>query len=1048
MMQLNNRQSMGVMRMLAVVLVLLAGHVALAQNRSVIGTVADADGQPVIGATVMESATNATVTDVMGAFTINVGPSAKTLTVSSIGFKTVEVSIAGRNEVNVELEVDNVLLDETVVIGYGTTKKGNLSGAVAKVDAGKIENRDNANLASALQGMLAGVEVRTNSGAPGSDITISIRGVASVNAESQPLYVVDGIPVDDITGLNPADIASIEALKDASSAAIYGSRGANGVILITTRMPDKEQRVKVDVTASLGVQTLERKADVMTASEWIEFRTRHNDANYLTWLAENGIQGSVEDDYITRLAKNNGKVDVMKMNDPRWTMPGYGGLQLIDWQDVFFRPALQQNYQIAVSGSSAKTTYRVSAGYVNQDGIAVSSNYNRLNLQARVQTKVFDDRLTIGFDIKPYIAKTSGADVDGKDNAGTRVLSMCPIVEPEAGIYSGAQPYSGYRWGSTSTISPIAYMEAITQTRSQINMVASAFAKIQILDGWTVDLTGSYTYRANETHRYIPSSVASGWANYDEGYRSSGRRNYTRSERFLAQAVTNYDKEFGIHQISAMVGASLEGSSGSSAGIAASQFPNNYLIVFNDKDEVITSASANYDMPNRLASFFGRVQYSYGSRYVLQASLRGDGSSRLGADNRWGIFPAVSGAWRVSNEPFWSEDWCMNLFKLRASYGVNGNNRISNTAALNLLGSANYSSEGGLVNGYAPMGIENRNLGWERTTSWNVGVDLGFWSNRLLLSVEYYDKLTNDLLYQVSVPATLVVSKYWDNVGNVRNRGVEVELTSHNIDNRKFRWSTTFNLSYNNNVVESLGDDNSTIYGGWSDSKTQVLMVGQPIGAYYMYDAVGVYETQDDIKYYPAMKQTMVGDSRFRDVNDDGVIDDNDRTVVGKPSPDFTFGLTNRFTFGRWEFSFLLTAQAGGMIYSTLGRAIDIPRQNQGSNMLRHWKNMWVSETQPGDGMTPGIHNTNIAELYCTRWLYSTDFIKVKNMSLSYKFKFRKSSHVKGLKLYLNAENLYMWDKYSGGFSPETNNGNLMSAYDYGAYPQARTVTLGVNMTF
>ena len=390
----------------------------------------------------------------------------------------------------------------------------------------------------------------------------------------------------------------------------------------------------------------------------------------------------------------------------------------------------------------------------------------------------------------------------------------------------------------------------------------------------------------------------------------------------------------------------------------------------------------------------------------------------------------------------------MNLVKIRASYGVNGNNRISSTAALNLLGSANYSSDGVLINGYAPTGVENRNLGWERTTSWNVGADFGFWDNRLLLSFEYYDKLTNDLLYQVSVPATLGVAKYWDNVGSIRNNGVEFELTSHNIDRKKFSWTTVLNVSYNKNVVESLGDDNSTIYGGWSSSKTQVLMVGQPIGAYYMYDAVGVYQTQDDLKYYTVMKASVLGDSRFRDVNDDGIIDDNDRTVVGKPSPDFTFGLTNRFTWGRWDFSFLLTGQTGGMIYSTLGRSVDVPKNNQGGNMMACWKNMWVSEEQPGDGMTPGIHNLTIAELYNTRWLYSTDFIKIKNLSLGYKFKFKKASSVKGLKLYINAENLYMWDKYAGGFSPETNNGNLLSAYDYGAYPQARVVSFGANLTF
>lgn len=1015
-----------------------------AQERTIVGVVSDTDNQPVIGATIMAGQGNATVTDLLGTFSLSVPSDCKTITISSIGFKTTEVDISKRDEVNIILEIDNVLLEETVVIGYGTTKKGNLSGAVAKVDADNLENRDNANIASALQGMLSGVEIRSNSGAPGSEISISIRGVASVNAESQPLYVVDGIPVDDISGLNPSDIASIEALKDASSAAIYGSRGANGVILITTKMPDKEQKTKVDVSVSLGVQTLERKAEVMTATEWIEFRKRYNNAKYVEEYGHLGATAA--DDYQTRLQYTGGSVKTQYVNDPRWDMPDYGGLMLVDWQEVFFRPALLQNYQVAISSSSSSTTYRISAGYVNQDGIAVNSNYNRLNLQARVQTRLFDDRLTVGFDIKPYIAASSGADVDGKDNAATKVLSMCPIVEPESGIYSGAQPYPQYKWGG-SAVSPVAYMESITNTKDQINMVTSGFAELMLLEGWRLNMTGSYTYRTVESHRYVPSSLTSGWANYEEGYMSTGRRNNSSSKKYLMQVTTNFDKKIGRHEISAMAGASLEGSSGSSGSIAAKQFPNNYLIVFNDKDEVITSAKAEYDMPNRLASIFGRVMYSYGDRYVIQTSLRGDGSSRLGADNRWGIFPAVSGAWRISNEPFWPDDLFMNLFKLRGSYGVNGNNRISSTAALNMLESANYSANGELINGYAPAGIGNRNLGWERTTSWNIGIDLGFMDNRLLFSVEYYDKMTNDLLYQVSVPAVMGVDKYWDNVGSISNKGVEVELTSHNIDNKSFTWSTTLNVSYNRNRVVSLGDDNNTIFTGY-DGKTQVLMVGQPIGAYYMYDAVGVYQTQEDLKYYPVMKQTVLGDSRFLDVNDDGVIDDKDRRIVGKPSPDFTFGFTNRFKYRRWELSILITGQTGGMIYSPLGRSIDSPTTSFGRNMMSHWKNMWVSETERGDGMVPGIHNTNINEYYSDRWLYSTDFIKIKNLSLSYRFKFKSASHFKGLKVYLNAENLYMWDKFKGGFSPESNNGNLTNANDYGAYPQARVISVGANMTF
>ena len=1028
----------------AVTFLFFAG-VLSAQERTVTGTVIDTDDNPVIGAAVIVSGTTtAVITDLDGNFSIDVPSDASMLNISCIGYKSMDVSISGRDRVDVTMEIDNILLDEAVAIGYGTTKRGNLSGAIAKVDADKLESRDNVNIGTALQGMLSGVEVRSNSGAPGSSVSISIRGVASVNAEAEPLYVVDGVPVDDISDLNPADIASIEALKDASSAAIYGSRGANGVILITTKMPEKEQPTRVNVNVSWGVQTLERKADVMTPEEWINFRTRQNNANYVEAF---GHLGATEnDDYETRLQYSS--FNPRYFNDPRWSMPDYAGLMLIDWQDEFFRPALLQNYQLAVSGSTSKTSYRISAGYVNQDGIATNSNFNRLNMVARVQTKMLRDRLTVGFDLKPSISKKNGADVDGKDNAATKVLQMCPVAEPESGLWTNSEGHPVYEWGSSSAVSPYAYMNEITQTNSDINLVTSAFLEARIMEGWVFNVTGSYTYRATENHRFIPSSIVSGWDRYDEGYRATGRRRNNHTEKYLLQATTNFDREFGAHGISAMAGASLEGNSGSSSLLSASQFPNNYLITFNYADEVLTDAEATYAMSNRLISAFGRVQYAYDDRYIVLASIRADGSSRLGADNRWGIFPAASVAWRVSKEPFWSDTFFMNELKFRASYGVNGNNRISNTAALNLLGSANYSSDGGVVNGYAPQGIENRDLGWERTTSWNVGLDMGFWDNRLLISAEYYDKLTNDLLYQVSVPGTLGQAKYWDNVGSIRNRGVELELTSHNIDNGNFSWTTVFNLSYNKNVVESLGDDNSTIYGGWSDSMTQVLKVGEPIGAYYMYDAVGVYQTSDDLKYYPVMRNSIVGDIRFRDANEDGVIDDDDRTIVGKPSPDFVYGLTNTFRWKRWEFSFLLTAQTGGMIYSTLGRSIDVPKTNLGTNMMACWENMWVSESNPGDGRTPGISNLNTASLYNTRWLYSTDFIKIKNMSLSYRFKFKKNSLVRNLKLYINAENLYMWDKYKGGFSPESNNGNLLQAYDYGAYPQARVISFGANITF
>ena len=1033
------------MRLLMTFAMLCTIQTVIGQQRSVTGTVLDTKGEPVIGATVVVTGTTtATTTGLNGDFLLHLPKEAKTIDITYIGFKAQQLTIGTQTHFEITLSEDTIGVDEVVVIGYGTSKRGNLSGSVAKIEAEKLESRDAVNIASALQGMLAGVEVRTTSGQPGGDVSLRVRGSASVNAESDPLYVIDGIPVDDLTSVNPSDIQSIEVLKDASSAAIYGSRGANGVIIITTKMPDKEDRTQVQFTASFGVQQLEHKVDLLTPEEWIQFRSDYNNALYVEKYGSQGATAA--DDYETRL-KYTGSLKTTYVNDPRWSEPNYGGLRLIDWQDEFFKLAPKQNYQLAVSGGNKKTSYRVSAGLLDQQGVAMETAYRRLNIQARLQTSMLNDLVKVGFDIRPSVAKQAGGSVDGKDNLANRALAMCPVAEPEAGVYTGAQPYEKYRWGG-SAASPVAYMEQVTNENRNMNMVSSMFLEVNPFKGMTINATGSYTYKSSESHRFIPNTVMSDWEKYDEGYKTTARRTNSNSEKYLFQVTANYNRSFNKHEVNAMAGFSIESTEGTSSSLNASQFPNNTLESFNDKDEVLTSAAADFNIPTRMASFFGRVQYAFDNRYSLTASIREDGSSRLGSGNRWGIFPAVSAAWRISNEKFWPENFFINQLKVRGSWGVNGNNRISASAALALLSSANYSGDSALINGYAPTSIENADLGWERTHSWNIALDMGLFENRLSFSLEYYNKLTKDLLYQVSVPATLGIQKAWDNVGSIRNKGIELELTSQNINKRNFKWSTQLNISYNENVVESLGDNNNTVFMGWSDSNTQVLMVGEPIGAYYMYDAVGVYQFADDLKKYPIMKGSMLGDVRYRDVNDDGVITDADRTLVGSPAPDFTYGMTNTFRYKRLELSVLITAQAGGMIYSVLGRALNRPGMNLGGNVLSCWKNMWVSEEQPGDGHTPGITNNNTGSLYDTRWLYSTDFIKIKNVTLSYRFKLKKSSLLRGARVYFSAENLFMWDKYDGGFSPESNNGNLMRAYDYGAYPQARVFTLGASLTF
>lgn len=1036
----NGSRTRNVQRFLLMTLFVLQSTLSFAQNRTVTGVVVDERDEPIIGANVMVKGTaKGTITDLDGKFVLSAPKSSKLLEVSFIGYTTQTVTISDK-VLHIKLAESAVALDEVVAIGYGSAKKGNVTGAIAKISADKLEDRATTNIASSLQGQLAGVEVRSTTGEPGSELQIRVRGAASINADATPLYVVDGIPVDDLGSINPNDIQSLEVLKDASSSAIYGSRGANGVVLITTKQAKADEKVRVQFQASYGIQSLERKVDVLSPEEWIEFRTAYNNNRYISQYGSKGA--TIEDDYATRLAMIGGKESYYFLNDPRWTQPGYGGLRLIDWQDEFFRIAPIQNYQLSISSGRGNTQYRVSLGYTDQDGIAIESNYKRLNLRANVESKVLN-LLTVGVNLAPSVSWNEGGRVDGKDRQATNVLTMCPVAEPEDGIYTGAGAYGYYRWTSSSKISPVAYMEQVNNRGENIRLNSTAYVKADIWDGLKAEVTGSYNFGSSQSRSFIPSTVTK-YRNDVVGYRSTATRSESRSNKFLLQGLLNYNKTFGRHTVGAMVGYSMESSGGSSMKLSATQFPDNSLEVIDMSDVVLTAANASISTPSRLMSYFGRAQYEYDDRYLLTASIRRDGSSRFGKANRWGIFPAVSAAYRISNEKFWPKDFFLSSLKLRGSWGANGNNSIPTNTALARLSSANYSS-GSIINGFAPTSLANPDLGWEKTESWNVAFDMGLFNNRIFISADYYVKTTKDLLYQVTVPALLGFTKAWGNIGSIRNKGFEIEVTTQNLTG-KLKWTTSLNVAYNQNKVLSLGDDNSTVFTGYDDT-TQVFMVGQPLRSFFMYDAVGVYQSEADLKKYPVMQTTKVGDVRYRDANGDGYISDSDRTLMGKPDPDYTFGMTNTFKYKNFDLSILITGQTGGQLYAVLGRAMDRPGMGANSNVLSHWKNMWKSEAEPGDGKTPGIDNANTGQFYDSRWLYSTDFIKLKSVTFGYRIPFKKK-FIQNARVYVSGENLLMWDKYDGGFSPEANNGGSKGDYDYGSYPQARVVTLGVNVTF
>ncbi len=1074
----------GVHQLMLTLSLLLLASLANAQSK-VSGTVVDTTGEPVIGASILVKGTSkGTVTDFNGNFTI-ITSSEGTLVFSYVGYKSQTIAINGRTTINVTLEEDATTLDDVVVIGYGSVKKRNLTAAVAKMDDKGIKDRPLARAEQALQGQLAGVTVRTVSGEPGSDQQIRVRGAASVNASSDPLYVVDGVPMTSISNLNPGDIQSIEVLKDAASAAIYGSRGSNGVVIVSTKR-GKSGKPTVTFNGSVGFSQPEKKLDIMTSEEWMEFKMRWNDQNYLNQMSSKGITGaSIKDDNETRMKNMGGSMaapNYQVINDDRWFQylspeiqaahtynANAGTLDLLDWQDHTFRSAMIQNYDVSVTGGTDNLSYMVSGGYMKQEGIVVGTDYQRFNLRANLESKI-NKYITVGLNLAPTYITTNGAGTaNGKDSYLHIIVSAVPISAAGVGYMTNVQPNERYPWAGSQR-SPSFQSETNISKNKKAQFVGNAFLRITPVEDLKIELSGAANYLDTDGQSYVFTSTTANWAQ-GEGTQSSGGHSTSRVWTTLLQALVNYDKEFGKHGVSLMAGTSREETN---IGFSTNQtykapFANDAITgSFNGSQVTPNANTVTERTPNNLVSVFGRAQYNYDERYMLSASLRYDGGSVFGGDNKWGVFPAVSAGWMISGEPFWKKlglNW-WNTLKLRASYGVTGNNNISNTAAYATLSAITYAGAAG----YSANTLGNADLGWEKTHSTDLALDFAFLNNRVQLSLDWYTKTTKDLLYQVPVAAASGFSTIWGNLGEIKNKGLDIEVTTHNFTG-KFKWDTSLNVSYNTNEVVSLGTDDTPIhsgFGGVGDGATasNILTVGKPVNAFYMYEAIGVWESQAQLDAYAKEcgvsqvtfqgKTNKPGDIRYRDVNHDGDITlDNDRVFLGQPTPKWLFGMTNSFEWKGFDASILLTAQLGGKILGTLGRAIDRPSMGATSNVMDVWTNAWWSENEPGDGMTPYIFSSTTGGQVDSRWLWSSNFLSVKNLTIGYTLPI-KSNILQRARIYVSCENLLRLDKYYSGYSPEISNSGASAApggaqavgLDYGGYPTARIFTLGANITF
>lgn len=929
-------------------------------------------------------------------------------------------------------------IEEVVVIAYGTQKKGEVTGSVGRVNAETFKDRPIARVDQALTGQIAGVKTRSTTGKPGEPLEIRVRGSASISASNSPLYVVDGMVVDDMGNVSPDDVQSIEVLKDAASTAMYGSRGSNGIVIITTKKGASGKPV-FSFSQYYGVQTIEKKLDIMTSSEWIDYATEAINKKWEALAPGN----SASDSYAVRANYFNlanttdyNLANINFMIDPRW---GTNQVANIDWQDVFYRPASVQSYQLSARGGNKNVKYLISGAYFDQEGLAINTGFSRFNLSAVIDLNI-SDKWKAGISFRPSYSKSYGATVDGKDNLAHKMLSMVPVAELSAGLYTNFWKNTRYRWAG-STQSPIGVMENTTNNTNEFRLLSSLYVSYDILPDLNIKISGGATNNFNLNNGYTPTFDL---ITNTPGQVSIASRRTANYNRYLGEALLNYKKTFGDHSIAAIAGYSAENYRTTTQYNRNKGFPNDDLKTFNFTQSASVLNSEYTASEWMLISMFGRVNYDYKKKYMLLASIRRDGSSRFGWDNLWGIFPAFGAGWKVDKEDFLKDVNWLNNLKLRYSWGENGNNSIGDYRAFGTLGGGNYSFGGSLSNGLIPNSISNPNLTWEKTQSSDFGLELGIF-NRIDFTADYYIKKTKDLLLEQPVAAVTGYTTMWSNIGSVQNKGLELELNTKNLVG-EFRWNTSANIAFNKNKVLQLGSDNTPIYTGFSNS-TNIIQVGQELNSFYLYEAIGVLSTADINN--PNVAKTsgaIAGDVKYKDFNGDGVINEDDRHIIGGPTPRYYWGFTNTFTYKNFDLSVFFQGQKGGYSYALLGRAIDRTGMGTTTNVMGNWANRWRSDENPGDGKTPRLDGTT-GSLLDTRWLYDATYIQLKNVTLGYNFPKDLVNRLKisSLRVYVSLENVWRKDHYYGGYNPESVQSD---GTDYGAYPNAKVYMMGLNFNF
>ncbi|MFD2569030.1 SusC/RagA family TonB-linked outer membrane protein [Spirosoma soli] len=1016
---------------------------------------------------VQKGATTGAVTDANGDYTLRLagGTNPPTLTFSFIGYITQEVPVGNQSTISVKLSPDNRSLNEVVVIGYGTARKADVTGAVASFDAKNIEQRPILRVDQALVGQLAGVQVRQTSGGLGKGFSVQVRGSGSITAGNEPLYVIDGFPLstaspngsgnfgsgNPLDNLNPNDIESVQVLKDAAAAAIYGSRAANGVVLITTKR-GQSGKARITLNTYAGFMERTRKLDMLSADEWVDRATEMINAQ---WVASGPNRTATQTNEQRRviLGLPVGQVNTNFMTDDRWAQPGHPGLRYHDWQDEAFRKGLVQNHQLSATGGNEFVKYYVSGNYVRQQGMVINTDYTAYSARANVEVNA-GKNLKLGVNLSPTYSINNDPGVEGKDNILHQLVSFTPVQEDTMGLYPNVGNNGQYRW-SVSPSSPIGRLQYTIGQTKRFRTLGSLYGEYQLAKGLFFKTTVNLDNTDNSAKTYVPYSIAgtlptrqAQLTTLTSGTYNTYRRRTFVNENTLSYSTVIQDK----HDLALLAGLSYNSDKFEAANMSSNGgFSSNVITTLNAANALTGNTTETL---NVLLSYFGRVQYSYANKYLLSASLRRDGSSRFGANTKWGLFPSASVGWRLSEEPFLKSINLINDLKLRASWGKSGNYNIGDYSSLPTLANYNYTFNGVAGIGQAPGGIVNPDLTWEKSETFDVGFDVTVLNSRISASFDYYNKLNTALLLNVPIPGATGFGSTLSNAGSVRNTGWEVELNTRNTTG-EVKWNTSVNFSHNaNKVVALAGGQQQILIPSSFDISHSILRVGEPLYSIYVVKQVGILSQQDIDSKAALYGSQTVGDPKYFDANGDGVIDANDRVIVGHPNPNYIWGITNNIRYKGFDLSVLVQGQNGGSIYSLLGRALGRTGQGFTDNALGFFRDRWRSPDNPGAGEVGKAYST-FGRIKNTDWLYPSDYVRVRNITLGYDLgSLIKVKQIQGARVYVTAENFFGFDKYKGGFNPEASNTDLSGSStfpepgDYGGLPLPRSLVFGLNLTF